>query len=97
LINYQKKLKDRNLLIDLSDPHSIRSQRPILIAHRGGHVTDQSPECSIAAIQFAKQQGYAMVELDIQQSKDRVPIKSMIPSFGINIPHWAVIIHYMFF
>jgi len=64
----------KNSLIDFRDPLSIKSQKPILIAHRGGVITDQTPECSIAAIRLAKQQGYAMVELDIQKSKDHVPI-----------------------
>lgn len=61
-------------LIDFRDAHSIRNQRPLLIAHRGGVITAESPECSLAAIRLAQQQGYAMVELDIQQSKDHVPI-----------------------
>ena len=64
----------KNNLIDFRDSHSIKSQKPILIAHRGGVITAQSPECSIAAIRLAKQQDYAMVELDIQKSKDHVPI-----------------------
>jgi glycerophosphoryl diester phosphodiesterase len=61
-------------LIDFRDSHSIKSQKPILIAHRGGVITAKTPECSIAAIRLAKQQGYAMVELDIQKSRDNVPI-----------------------
>ena len=61
-------------LIDFRDSHSIRNRKPILIAHRGGVVTAQSPECSLAAIRLAKQQGYAMVELDVRKSKDHVPI-----------------------
>jgi len=64
----------KNSLIDFRDPHSVKSRRPVLIAHRGGVITPQSPECSIAAIRLAKQQGYAMIELDIQKSKDNVPI-----------------------
>jgi glycerophosphoryl diester phosphodiesterase len=61
-------------VIDFRDSHSIESQQPILIAHRGGVITAQSPECSIAAIRLAKQQNYAMVELDICKSRDHVPI-----------------------
>jgi len=75
-------------LIDFRDSSSIRNQQPILIAHRGGVVTAQSPECSIAAIRLAKQQGYDMVELDIRQSKDHVPIvfhdNDMKKACGIN-------------
>jgi glycerophosphoryl diester phosphodiesterase len=78
----------RNNLIDFRDCHSIKSQKPVLIAHRGGVITAQSPECSIAAIRLAKQQGYAMVELDIQRSKDQVPIvfhdSNMKKACGIN-------------
>ncbi|MDT8300171.1 MAG: glycerophosphodiester phosphodiesterase family protein [Sedimentisphaerales bacterium] len=64
----------KNSLIDFRDSHSVRSRKPILIAHRGGVITPQSPECSIAAIRLAKQQGYAMVELDIRKSRDNVPV-----------------------
>jgi glycerophosphoryl diester phosphodiesterase len=78
----------KNSLIDFRDSHSIKSQRPVLIAHRGGVITPQTPECSIAAIRLAKQQGYAMVELDIQKSKDQVPIvfhdNNMKKACGIN-------------
>ena len=61
-------------VIDFRDSRSIRSQEPILIAHRGGVITGQSPECSIEAIRLAGQQNYAMVELDVRRSKDHVPI-----------------------
>ena len=78
----------KNDLIDFRDSHSIRSQKPILIAHRGGVITAQSPECSIAAIRLAKQQDYAMVELDIRKCRDNVPIvfhdNDMKKSCGIN-------------
>ena len=78
----------KNSLIDFRDSHSIKSQKPILIAHRGGVITPQSPECSIAAIRLAKQQGYAMVELDIRKSKDNVPVvfhdSNMKKACGIN-------------
>jgi len=80
--------KDKNNLIDFSSPTSVLSQRPVLIAHRGGVVSAQSPECSIAAIRLAKEQNYTMVELDIQQSKDNVPIvfhdNNMKKACGIN-------------
>ena len=73
-IGFTKEDSGKNQLIDFRDAHAIKSQKPILIAHRGGIITAQSPECSIAAIRLAKQQGYAMVELDIRKSKDHVPI-----------------------
>jgi glycerophosphoryl diester phosphodiesterase len=73
-IGFTKGDSGKDHLIDFRDPHSIKSRKPILIAHRGGVITAQGPECSIAAIRLAKQQGYAMVELDIRKSKDHVPI-----------------------
>ena len=45
-----------------------------MIAHRGGVVTEEAPECSLAAIRLARQQGYAMVELDVQKRRDGIPI-----------------------
>ena len=73
-IGCTKEESGKNNLIDFRDSHSVKSRKPILIAHRGGVVTAQSPECSIAAIHLAKQQDYAMVELDIRKSRDNVPI-----------------------
>ncbi len=73
-IGCTKKGSGNKNLIDFRDPTSIKNQQPVLIAHRGGVITAETPECSIAAIRLAKQQGYAMVELDIRQSKDNVPI-----------------------
>jgi len=66
--------KDSVNLIDFRNRQSIERQKPILIAHRGGVITEKTPECSLAAIRLAKQQGYAMVELDVQQSRDGIPI-----------------------
>ena len=66
--------KDTASLIDFTDSHCVERHRPILIAHRGGVITETTPECSLAAIRLAKQQGYAMVELDVQQSRDGIPI-----------------------
>ena len=61
-------------LIDFGNRQSIERQKPILIAHRGGVINEKTPECSLAAIRLAKKQGYAMVELDVQQSRDGIPI-----------------------
>ena len=66
--------KDSINLIDFRNRQSIERQKPILIAHRGGVITEKTPECSLAAIRLAKQQGYAMVELDVQKSRDGIPI-----------------------
>ena len=65
---------DRVNLIDLRDRQSIERHKPVLIAHRGGVITERTPECSLAAIRLAKQQGYAMVELDVQKSRDGIPV-----------------------
>ena len=87
-IGCTKEESGKNNLIDFRDSHSIKSQKPVLIAHRGGFITAKSPECSIAAIRLAKQQDYAMVELDIRKSKDNVPIvfhdNDMKKACGIN-------------
>lgn len=88
LIGCIQEESGKNSLIDFRDCLSIKSQKPILIAHRGGVITAQSPGCSIAAIRLAKQQGYAMVELDIRKSKDNVPIvfhdDDMKKACGVN-------------
>ena len=73
-IGCTQEVSENKKLIDFRDSNSIKNRRPVLIAHRGGVITPETPECSIAAIRLAKQQGYAMVELDIQKSKDNVPI-----------------------
>jgi hypothetical protein len=61
-------------LIDLKDAAQVRERRPLLIAHRGGVITERSPECSLAAIELAAESCYSMVELDVQSSLDGVPI-----------------------
>lgn len=66
--------KDRVNLIDFRDRQSIERHKPVLIAHRGGVIAERTPECSLAAIRLAKQQGYAMVELDVQKSRDGIPV-----------------------
>jgi glycerophosphoryl diester phosphodiesterase len=87
-IGYSQEGSGEKPLIDFRDAGSVRRQRPVLIAHRGGVITAQSPECSLAAIHLAKEQGYAMVELDIRQSKDHVPVvfhdNNMKDACGIN-------------
>lgn len=61
-------------LVDFASPRSIESRRPILVAHRGGVVTQHSPECSSTAIRLAAKQGYDMVELDVRRSRDGIPV-----------------------
>ena len=60
--------------INLSDAERIRTRRPILIAHRGGVVTHNAPENSLAAIRLAAEQGYRMVELDAVEARDHEPM-----------------------
>jgi hypothetical protein len=45
-----------------------------IIAHRGGVITPETPECSLAAIKRAVADGYDAVELDVRASADHVPI-----------------------
>lgn len=60
--------------IRLSDKDAVASRRPMIIAHRGGVVSPRSPECSISAIKLAAEMGYDMVELDVQRSRDGIPV-----------------------
>ena len=69
-----KPLSHAKSLIDLNDTAQVRERRPLLIAHRGGVITERSPERSLAAIELAAESGYSMVELDVQSSLDGVPI-----------------------
>ena len=64
----------RPTLIDFRDPVSIESHCPIIIAHRGGVVSDDAPECSLTAIRRAASAGFDMVELDVQSSRDGLPV-----------------------
>lgn len=61
-------------MIDLSDADAVRTHRPFLIAHRGGVIAPNAPECSLAAIRLAAEHGYHMVELDAQEAKDGEPV-----------------------
>lgn len=61
-------------LIDFADPTDLAQRQPILIAHRGGVITPNSPECSLSAIRLAGEQDYDMVELDLRASLDGIPI-----------------------
>jgi glycerophosphoryl diester phosphodiesterase len=61
-------------LIDFRAAARVRLRRPVLVAHRGGIVTAQIPECSLAAIRAASKWGYDAVELDVRRSKDGIPV-----------------------
>ncbi|NQV36234.1 MAG: hypothetical protein HQ515_26315, partial [Phycisphaeraceae bacterium] len=45
---YTNEDSGKTPLIDFRDPSAVRKQHPVLIAHRGGVITAQSPECSMA-------------------------------------------------
>lgn len=49
-------------------------ETPVLCLHRGGVIAPDAPECSLRALRLAGEQGYSMVELDIRESKDQVPV-----------------------
>lgn len=63
-------------------------QRPVLIAHRGGVVNDTAPENSAAAIKLAAEQGFAMIEVDVRESRDHVPVafhdRSLLEATGVD-------------
>jgi glycerophosphoryl diester phosphodiesterase len=61
-------------ILDVRDPASIQARRPLLVAHRGGAIAPNAPENSLAAIQLAGIRGYDMVELDVQEARDGVPV-----------------------
>ena len=75
-------------LINVWDPVKVRYRGPILIAHRGGVVEPNIPECSKMAVKMAAVYKYDMVELDIQESKDHHPIvfhdRNMMQASGID-------------
>ena len=61
-------------MIDFTDRADLTSRSPVLIAHRGGVVSVDAPECSLTAIRRAAERSYDMVELDVQASREGVPV-----------------------
>jgi len=61
-------------MLNLKDRRSIEERKPLLIAHRGGVVSQGTPENSLAAIRLASHRDYDMVELDVREAKDHVPM-----------------------
>ncbi|MBD3267767.1 hypothetical protein GF373_13945 [bacterium] len=59
--------------IDLTDPASIKKHQPVLLAHWSWVVTPEAPDNSLKAVKLAAERGYAMVEVDIRESKDHIP------------------------
>lgn len=64
------KRQQNNDLINLWNREAVRERRPLLIAHRGGVVSQGIPENSLGAIRLAATQGFDMVELDVTKPKD---------------------------
>ena len=60
--------------INVRDADCIRARRPLLVAHRGGVIAANAPENSLGAIRLAAVHGYDMVELDVREAKDGVPV-----------------------
>jgi glycerophosphoryl diester phosphodiesterase len=75
-------------LIDVWDASKVHARRPILIAHRGGVVGSDAPECSKMAVKLAAAHRYDMVELDVRESKDHHPVvfhdQNMMRACGID-------------
>jgi glycerophosphoryl diester phosphodiesterase len=61
-------------LVDFRDIEELRASGPLLIAHRGGVIGPNAPECSLNAIRNAAAHGYRMVELDVRVTTDGVPV-----------------------
>jgi len=61
-------------MLNLKDRRNIEDRKPLLIAHRGGVVSPNAPENSLAAIRLASHSGYHMVELDVREARDHVPM-----------------------
>jgi glycerophosphoryl diester phosphodiesterase len=67
-------VKGQANMLNLKDCRSIEERKPLLVAHRGGVVSQDTPENSLAAIRLASHYDYDMVELDVREAKDHVPM-----------------------
>lgn len=70
----QAKTKSAAHAIDFRSRGEFERLRPLFIAHRGGVITPSAPEGSLSAIRLAAEDGYHMVELDIQSTADDHPV-----------------------
>ncbi len=68
------KTSSDNSLIDLRNREKINHRIPLIVAHRGGVVSPTSPENTLAAIRFASEGSYDMVEIDIAEAMDCEPV-----------------------
>ena len=62
-----------NGLVNVRDYAGFGDRQPLIIAHKGGVVTPDAPENSLAAIRLAADHRYDMVEIDVQEPKDGEP------------------------
>jgi len=73
--------------IRIADLLEAGKTRELLILHRGGVIGADSPECSLRAATTAGEQGFGMLEIDIRESKDHVPVvfhdKEMARAAGV--------------
>lgn len=74
--------------INLLDKEERMAANPIWIAHRGGVIGPNAPECSLNAIRLAAEKGYEIVELDVRESLDHIPIyfhdNDMVQDIGVD-------------
>jgi len=61
-------------VLNVNDIESVRARAPFLVAHRGGVIEADAPENSRRALEKAADHGYAMVELDVFESRDGIPV-----------------------
>src|SRR5688572_9206615 len=60
-------------LIDLSDRGAVSHRAPLLVAHRGA-VGPSVPENTLAALDRAAETGFDLVEIDVEATRDGVPV-----------------------
>jgi hypothetical protein len=75
-------------MVNLRDYDGFGDRQPLIIAHKGGVVTRDAPENSLAAIRLAADHGYDMVEIDVQEARDGEPIvfhdTSLLRNCGVD-------------
>jgi hypothetical protein len=76
-------------MVNLRDYAGFGDRQPLIIAHKGGVVTSDAPENSLAAIRLAAHHRYDMVEIDVQEAKDGEPIvfhdTNLLRNCGIDV------------
>ena len=76
-------------LINLRNYAGFGDRQPLIVAHKGGVVTPDAPENSLAAIRLAADHRYDMVEIDVQEAKDGEPVVfhdwNLLRNCGIDV------------